>query len=78
MQGIKVNDHYRTNPLSLEPGGVEVTVMMRDGFRLVYDKVKNPSKYISKLHNRESIISIEIEGSVVWDESDPEKFWDRK
>jgi hypothetical protein len=78
MKGIKVHDQYRKNPLSLEPGGVDVSVVMRDGFRLVYDKVKNPAKYIGKLHNRESIISIEIDGQVVWDETDPEKFWDRK
>jgi hypothetical protein len=78
MHGIKVNDQYRRNPLSLEPGGVDVTVVLRDGFRLIYDKIKNPAKYVGKLHNRESIISIEIDGQVVWDESDPEKFWDRK
>lgn len=78
MKGIKVQDQYRRNPLSIEPGGVDVTVVMRDGFRLTYDKVKNPGKYIGKLHNRESIISIEIDGEVVWDEMDPEKYWDKK
>lgn len=77
MKGIKVQDTYRTNPLSIQPGGVDVTITLRDGFKLTYDKIKNPGKYIGKLHNRDSIISIDIDGEVVWTEDEPTKFWDK-
>jgi hypothetical protein len=77
MKGIKVQDNYRTNPLSIQPGGVDITITLRDGFKLTYDKIKNPGKYIGKLHNKDSIISIDIDGEVVWTEDEPTKFWDK-
>jgi hypothetical protein len=45
---IVVEDHYRTNPLSLVPGG-SVVIKIEDNNRVyVYDKVKNPEAYIRK------------------------------
>ncbi|MGC6415054.1 MAG: hypothetical protein ACON5K_10160 [Bacteroidia bacterium] len=42
-----VKDTFQTNPLSLLPGGVKVTVVFTNNFTYHLDKVKNPDKYIS-------------------------------
>jgi hypothetical protein len=47
---IYVADEYRKNKLSLEPGGSEVTVVLGDGTRLVYDKIKDPYRYVLHIH----------------------------
>ena len=44
-----VKDKYRKNPLSLQPGGHTVHVVFEDGFEQVYDKVKYPKSYISRI-----------------------------
>ena len=49
---IQVQDEYRTNKLSLEQGGHEVTVVMADGARFVYDKVKDPYRYVMSIHRK--------------------------
>jgi hypothetical protein len=43
---MRVKDQYRKNPLSLQPGGHEVTVFYQNGFKRVYDKVKHPEAFI--------------------------------
>lgn len=43
------NDESRTNELSLEPGGVTLTVTTRDGKSIAYDKVKNHWAYAKKV-----------------------------
>ena len=43
------NDESRTNELSLEPGGVTLTVTTRDGKSISYDKVKNHWAYAKKV-----------------------------
>lgn len=43
---MRVKDIYRKNPLSLQPGGHEVTVVYENGFQRVYDKVKYPEAFI--------------------------------
>jgi hypothetical protein len=43
------NDESRTNGLSLEPGGVTLTVTTRDGKSISYDKVKNHWAYARKV-----------------------------
>ena len=40
---MRVGDEFRTNPLSLKPGGSIVTVVFSDGRMLDYDKVKSLS-----------------------------------
>lgn len=77
MKEIKVQDMYRTNRLSQQPGGKEVTVTMRDGLRLRYDKVKNPVLYIGKLQNKEDIVQIDVDGEMVWNEKEDVKFWEQ-
>lgn len=49
---IQVSDAYRTNRLSLEPGGDEVTVVFSNGTRLVYDKIKDPQRYVLNIHRQ--------------------------
>ena len=46
---FKVGDVYRTNDLSLKPGGCTIFVIDERGNVLEYDKVKNPEAYIRKL-----------------------------
>lgn len=43
------NDESRTNELSLEPGGVTLTVTTRDGKSISYDKIKNHWAYAKKV-----------------------------
>jgi hypothetical protein len=43
------NDESRTNELSLEPGGVTLTVTTRDGKSVSYDKIKNHWAYAKKV-----------------------------
>lgn len=78
MKHIKVQDKYRTNPLSHQPGGSEVTVYTRDGLIRTYDKVKSPQNYIAGLHFKEDIVRIEIDGEVKWTSQEPGvKYWER-
>jgi hypothetical protein len=46
---LVVGDKYRTNPLSLVPGGSSVMVEFKDGTVLVYDNIKSPYAYINTL-----------------------------
>lgn len=43
------NDESRTNGLSLEPGGVTLTVATKDGKTISYDKIKNHWAYAKKV-----------------------------
>ena len=51
---LRVKDEFRTNDLSLIPGGKTVSVTYANGRTLVYDKVKSPEKYIAALRNKPS------------------------
>jgi hypothetical protein len=59
---VHVRDEYRTNKLSLEPGGHQVAVTFKNGKTLVYDKVKNPKAYIKSLSDYGSIVSVTVDG----------------
>jgi hypothetical protein len=63
---MRVKDEYRTNPLSHQPGGSNVTVTYSDGFSQTYDKVKFPDAFIRKINEsnerRFPIVSISIDG----------------
>ena len=77
MKHIRVADQYRTNPLSVEPGGDEVTVYTRDGRVRTYDKVKSPQKCIANLHFKEDIVRIDINGESAWTSQEPGvKYWE--
>lgn len=71
-----VKDAYRTNPLSLVPGGVTVTVVYSTGCSYNYDKVKNSVKYISAISRRNKlIVDVYVRGIHVWNRN---KGWDKK
>ena len=77
---LKVEDRYRTNQLSVEPGGYEVTIIYEGSDTFIYDKIKSPGSYIkgiSSVNQVKSIIKILIDGEEVWnlrhDETEP---WD--
>lgn len=66
---MRVKDEYRTNPLSIKPGGEEVFVYYGGKLR-IYDKVKNPLAYgksIIKLAKEKGITKIEIENKILWE-----------
>jgi len=46
---MRVQDKYRTNPLSHQPGGHTVHVVFEDGFEQTYDKVKHPQAFIKHI-----------------------------
>jgi hypothetical protein len=66
MKNIYVKDQYRKNPLSLEPGGYEVTIVYKSGERKIYDKVKSPKLFIAKIENNKRelgrILEILVDG----------------
>lgn len=70
MGELRVSDNFRTNSLSLEPGGYEVTVVYQNGKRFVYDKVKKPGQYIKSISNKDMvngpITEILIDNKTAW------------
>ena len=75
---LKVEDKYRTNRLSVEPGGYEVTIIYEGSETFIYDKIKSPGSYIKGISNvsqGKPIIKILIDGEEVWnlrhDETEP-------
>ena len=65
-RGYFVADAYRTNRLSLTPGGSTVKIIYGDHFRL-YDKIKHPKAYIEKITKNDlDITTVEVDGIVVW------------
>jgi len=66
---FKVGDEFRTNKLSLKPGGSTVTVHLIDSDSKIYDKIKNPGKYVAsliKLANEKGITRIDVDGEEFW------------
>jgi hypothetical protein len=64
---LKVTDNFRTNPESLLPGGSIVEVHQADGLILLYDKIKNPNAYISKIVKTQAIIKVMVGGKLYWE-----------
>ena len=50
MSILYVSDEYRTNPLSLTPGGSNVIVEYHSGDKFGYNKVKYPASYMAKVN----------------------------
>lgn len=68
---MRVQDKYRTNPLSHQPGGHEVTVVYSSGKTFEYDKIKKPGSYIKMISDKHGdewghIVQILVDGSSVW------------
>jgi hypothetical protein len=64
---IIVKDEFRTNELSLKPGGHKVTVSYANGYTRVYERVKNPMLYVQSIVKDEKISSIQVDGKPFWD-----------
>ena len=73
---MRVGDEYRTNPLSLSPGGSVVTVVFSDGRMLDYEKVKSPKKSVSKIPQKEDIVAVYVNGKQAWTDKEETKYWD--
>lgn len=80
MPEFKVGDEFRTNELSLIPGGKKVTVTYENGKVLTYDKVKSPGKYIKSISAKGSengsIARIQVNGKEVWTNLNKTNPWD--
>lgn len=80
MSELRVKDNYRTNELSLEPGGHEVTVIHESGKSFVYDKVKRPGMYIKSISGRDkghgAIVEILLDGTSVWTSGSGREPWE--
>jgi hypothetical protein len=80
MSVLKVGDEFRTNDLSLIPGGKTVTVIYQNGKKLIYDKIKSPGKYIKSISEKVStdgkIVEILVNGKQVWNDSETRSPWD--
>ena len=74
---MRVADEFRTNPLSLKPGGSIVTVVFSDGRMLDYDKVKSPKRYVASIPQREDITAVYVNGNQVWTDREETKYWDK-
>ena len=65
--GYFVSDTFRTNSLSLVPGGSVVVINESDGTTKAYDKVKNPKAYINAILKKNSRIEkIYVNDQLVW------------
>ena len=58
--GFKVGDDYRTNPISVTPGGVTVTTINEKGQVLDYENIKQPYAYIKTALKNPDIIKAYI------------------
>lgn len=66
MGEIKVKDSFRTNDLSLKPGGSIVEVHHTGGLILTYDKIKNYERYVASIIKDGSIERIYVDGEIYY------------
>lgn len=80
MSQLKVSDEYRTNPLSLKPGGYTVTAIHETGKIFIYDKVKKPGAYIKSMSMEQSehgaIIEVLLDDRSVWTAGCGRSIWE--
>jgi hypothetical protein len=82
MSELKVTDNYRTNPLSLKPGGSTVKAIHERGKVFVYDKVKSPGAYIKRMNTDAriaeygAIVEILIDDVSVWTNGSGRQPWE--
>lgn len=63
---IIVHERFRTNELSLRPGGYNVTVIYSNGTQRVYNNVKNPKAYINSIAKDETILKTLVDDEIYW------------
>lgn len=82
MSELHVKDNYRTNPLSLQPGGSTVKAIHERGNVFVYDKVKSPGAYIKRMNTEDriaeygAIVEILINDVSVWTNGSGRQPWE--
>lgn len=82
MSELHVKDNYRTNPLSLQPGGSTVKAIHETGKVFVYDKVKSPGAYIKRIStdikakDHGAIVEILIDNVSVWTSGSGREAWE--
>lgn len=80
MADLRVSDQYRTNPLSLKPGGCEVIVVFENGKRFIYDKIKKPQAYVRNISTKETehgrITEVLVDGGLKWKIDSNRDPWD--
>ena len=82
MSELHVNDNYRTNPISLQPGGSTVKAIHERGKVFVYDKVKRPGAYIKTMNTEAKIaqygpiVEILINDVSVWTNGSGRQPWE--
>ena len=61
---VYVGQEFRTNPLSLQPGGSVVEVHYADRIK-VYDNIKNPKAYVKYLecNSKDPIIKVFVDSN---------------
>jgi len=66
--GFYVSDEFRTNELSLTPGGSIVVVNYKNGESMAYDKIKKPAGYVYRIVQTagEKIESIYVDQELVY------------
>ena len=57
-------DEFRTNPLSIIPGGSKIEIIY-EKYTIVYQNIKNPTAYINaiEVNPNNPIISIKVDGT---------------
>lgn len=70
---VVVRDQYRTNELSLTPGGHKVTVIYSKGANRVYEKVKNPNIYCISIIKNPKVVEILVDDLPYWKRSPANK-----
>ena len=63
---IRVKDEHRLHDLSLTPGGSEVMAVMKNGKKLIYDKVKYVKGYCNRLTLNSNVMEIYVDGVLYW------------
>jgi hypothetical protein len=65
-KSLEVREDFRTNSLSLVPGGVTVVVTKTDGKILEYKNVKSPKKYLAKM-DLTYVLKVQVGTEILYD-----------
>jgi hypothetical protein len=63
---LEVGEDFRTNSLSLVPGGVTVVVTKTNGQILEYKNVKSPKKYLAKM-DLTHVLKVQVGTEILYD-----------
>tara|TARA_B110000977_G_C10859459_1_gene409133 strand:- start:141 stop:356 length:216 start_codon:yes stop_codon:yes gene_type:complete len=59
LKVIRVGDDYRTNSLSLQPGGVDVKVYYPNGTARIYSRIKDVGAYTHFMKKKFNVLKVE-------------------